>query len=119
MQRVVPTQTTSLPTALEGAPRAHAHGAMGNAGSDTVQNSDDQVFTDDNLQEIFQNYDKDESGDIDCTELGEILENILHIKPSESSLKDLIAEVDINKDGSLQFDEFHELVRRPHHLPCL
>ena len=92
---------------------------MRNSGAATVQNSDNQVFTDENLQEIFKKYDKDESGDIDCTELGEILENLLHIKPSESSLKDLIAEVDINNDGSLQFDEFHELVRRPHYVSCL
>jgi len=92
---------------------------MGNAESVTVLNSDNQMLTDDDLQDIFKKYDKDESGDIDCTELGEILENLLHIKPSESSLKDLIAKVDINKDGSLQFDEFHELVRRPHHVSCL
>ena len=86
---------------------------MGNAGSVTVLSGDNQILTDDDLQEIFKKYDKDESGSIDCTELGAILENLLLIKPSESSLKDLIADVDINKDGSLQFDEFQELVR-PH-----
>ena len=86
---------------------------MGNAGSVTVLNRDNQILTDGDLQEIFKQYDKDESGSIDCTELGDILENLILIKPSESSLKDLIADVDINRDGSLQFDEFKELVR-PH-----
>jgi len=85
---------------------------MGNAGSVTVLSSENQILTDDDLQEIFKNYDKDESGSIDCTELGAILENLLLIKPSESSLKDLIADVDINKDGSLQFAEFQELVKK-------
>lgn len=85
---------------------------MGNAGSVTVLSSDNQILTDSDLQEIFKKYDKDDSGSIDCTELGTILESLLLIKPSESSLKDLIADVDINKDGSLQFDEFQELVKK-------
>ena len=90
---------------------------MGNAGSVTVLSSENKALTKDDLEDIFKQYDKDESGSLDCTELGSLLENLLMMKPSESSLKDLIADVDINMDGSLQFDEFVELVR-PHRL-CL
>ena len=78
------------------------------AGGYTAEELDDVV--DAPLKKLFRAYDADNSDSIDVAKLGPILESLLAIKPSESTLRDLIAEVDINNDGVLQLDEFLQLV---------
>ena len=103
---------------------------MGNSASVTLLNEHSQEMNDADLEKVFRAHDADDSDSIDVAELGAILESLLAIKPSESTLKDLITEVDINNDGVLQLDEFIQLVsargvaatatiRRRAHAPAL
>ena len=103
---------------------------MGNSASVTLLNENSQEMNDADLEKVFRAHDADESDSIDVAELGAILESLLAIKPSESTLKDLITEVDINNGGVLQRDEFIQLVsargvaapatiRRRAHAPAL
>ena len=91
------------------------HAAMGNSASVTLLNENSQEMNDADLEKVFRAHDADNSDSIDVAELGAILESLLAIKPSESTLKDLITEVDINNDGVLQLDEFLQLVRTGAH----
>ena len=88
---------------------------MGNSASVTLLNENSQEMNDADLEKVFRAHDADNSDSIDVAELGAILESLLAIKPSESTLKDLITEVDINNDGVLQLDEFIQLVRTGAH----
>jgi calmodulin len=45
----------------------------------------------------------DRSGDITAEELGEVMKG-LGLNPSESELHDLIAEADVNNNGSIDFN---------------
>jgi hypothetical protein len=42
------------------------------------------------------------SGDITAEELGEVMKS-LGLSPSDSELRDLVAEADVNNDGSIDF----------------
>ncbi|NEO84740.1 MAG: hypothetical protein F6J87_10870 [Spirulina sp. SIO3F2] len=57
----------------------------------------------------FVKYDKDESGEINVTELGQVLRS-LGEKPSAAELTAMIKSVDKNKNGKLEFDEFLKLM---------
>eukprot|EP00929_Paragymnodinium_shiwhaense_P111332 TRINITY_DN7923_c0_g1_i1.p2 TRINITY_DN7923_c0_g1~~TRINITY_DN7923_c0_g1_i1.p2 ORF type:complete len:151 (-),score=59.22 TRINITY_DN7923_c0_g1_i1:208-660(-) len=55
--------------------------------------------------EAFQLFDADGSGTIDLTELGTVLRS-LGQNPKEAELQRLINDVDVDKNGSLDFPEF-------------
>ena len=54
---------------------------------------------------FFDLFDKDSSGTITTKELGTIMRN-LGQNPSEEELKQMIREVDLNGDGTIDFKEF-------------
>ena len=54
---------------------------------------------------FFDLFDKDSSGSITTKELGTIMRN-LGQNPSEEELKQMIREVDLNGDGTIDFKEF-------------
>ncbi|KAB5518073.1 hypothetical protein GE09DRAFT_1157439, partial [Coniochaeta sp. 2T2.1] len=54
-------------------------------------------------RQVFDLFDKDHTGDITAAELGEVMRG-LGLNPSDSELHDLIAEADVNKDGSIDFN---------------
>jgi calmodulin len=56
-------------------------------------------------KEVFQVFDKDGTGDITASELGEVMRE-LGLNPSEAELRDLVSEVDVNNDGVISFEEF-------------
>ncbi|KAL2130343.1 hypothetical protein VTI74DRAFT_6569 [Chaetomium olivicolor] len=60
-------------------------------------------------REVFEIFDKDGTGDITADELGQVMKE-LGLNPSDEELRDLINEVDLNKDGVISFDEFLALM---------
>jgi calmodulin len=53
----------------------------------------------------FELFDKDRDGTITTTELGTVIEK-LGQKPSDTDLKEMIKEVDLDGNGSIDFNEF-------------
>ncbi|ODQ78637.1 hypothetical protein BABINDRAFT_172009 [Babjeviella inositovora NRRL Y-12698] len=63
------------------------------------------------FKEAFSLFDKDNDGKITTKELGTVMRS-LGQNPSESELKDLVNEVDINNDGNIDFPEFLTMMAR-------
>ncbi|ODV94649.1 hypothetical protein PACTADRAFT_50513 [Pachysolen tannophilus NRRL Y-2460] len=63
------------------------------------------------FKEAFSLFDKDNDGKITTKELGTVMRS-LGQNPSESELNDMINEVDVNNDGSIDFPEFLTMMAR-------
>lgn len=61
------------------------------------------------LWEAFKVFDADGSGNISANELGQVMRS-LGQSPSETDLRDMIKEVDIDLSGSIDFEEFKTLM---------
>ncbi|XP_052805415.1 calmodulin-A-like isoform X1 [Mya arenaria] len=68
--------------------------------SDTL--TDDQIRE---YREAFSLFDKDGDGMITTQELGTVLKSLCQ-KPTDNELKDMINEVDLDGNGTIDFDEF-------------
>jgi len=72
---------------------------------------DMQALTDDDLEEMWRRYDRDDSGEIDEVELRWMLEDVQERSQGHRSLSDEVFQVckekiDINNDGAVSFAEF-------------
>jgi calmodulin len=63
------------------------------------------------FKEAFEIFDKNKDGYITTKELGDIMKN-LGQNPSEAELQDMINEVDIDGNGTINFKEFLGLMAR-------
>ena len=64
------------------------------------------------LQTAFKMFDKDNSGQIDSSEIKQLLEGEeFQDVYSAAQLEQAIREVDQNGDGEIDFDEFLEMMR--------
>ena len=70
--------------------------------------TDEQVAE---FKEAFSLFDKDGDGKITTKELGTVMRS-LGQNPTEAELQDMINEVDQDKNGSIEFDEFLNLMSR-------
>ncbi|KAL2118755.1 hypothetical protein VTJ04DRAFT_5714 [Mycothermus thermophilus] len=61
------------------------------------------------FREVFNIFDKDGTGDITADELGHVMKE-LGLNPTESELRDLVNEADLNNDGVISFEEFLALM---------
>ena len=61
------------------------------------------------LWEAFKVFDGDGSGGISANELGQVMRS-LGQSPSDTDLRDMIKEVDVDFSGSIDFDEFKTLM---------
>ena len=57
------------------------------------------------FREAFSLFDHDENGSISAKELGEVL-RALGQDPSDTELRDMINEVDVDGNGTVEFEEF-------------
>merc|ERR1719481_1720581 len=65
---------------------------------------------DDLIREVFSLFDADKNGEIDMEELKEVMTR-LGIEPSEEDLAKMIAVVDKNENGAVDFVEFLEMMK--------
>ncbi|CAN6652031.1 calmodulin [Trichomonascus vanleenenianus] len=63
------------------------------------------------FKEAFSLFDKDNDGQITTKELGVVMRS-LGQNPSESELSDMINEVDVDNDGTIDFPEFLTMMAR-------
>ncbi|KAF3177586.1 hypothetical protein EYR41_008762 [Orbilia oligospora] len=61
------------------------------------------------FQDAFKIFDKDGNGEISIDELGAVM-NSLGQQPTESELRDIIHEVDLDNTGTIDFQEFLALM---------
>ena len=66
------------------------------------------LITNEKLKAAFRLFDKDGSGTISPDEI----RKVLGINSSDKHLNKLIAEIDENGDGEIQFDEFCKMMKR-------
>ena len=79
-----------------------------------MNDSNEQILNEDKIKEFkeaFNIFDKDKDGYITTKELGDIMKN-LGQTPSEAELQDMINEVDIDGNGTIDFKEFLGLMAR-------
>ena len=62
-------------------------------------------------REAFALFDKNGDGTITVTELGTVMRSLGN-NPTDSELQDMINEVDADGNGTLEFDEFCQLMAR-------
>ncbi|GAU98913.1 hypothetical protein RvY_09989 [Ramazzottius varieornatus] len=74
----------------------------------TEQLSDKQVA---NFKQAFVLFDKDGNGIISPADLASAMKS-LGLSPTEANLQDMINEVDIDGDGSVEFSEFLRMMVR-------
>jgi len=63
------------------------------------------------FQEAFGLFDKDGDGKITSTELGVVMRS-LGQRPTEAELRDMVNEVDEDGNGTIEFDEFLQMMSR-------
>ncbi|KRX88755.1 Calmodulin [Trichinella pseudospiralis] len=63
------------------------------------------------FQEAFNLFDKDGDGKITSQELGIVMRS-LGQRPTESELRDMVNEVDEDGNGTIEFDEFLQMMSR-------
>jgi hypothetical protein len=72
----------------------------------------DKIFNEEeiqNLKDIFDLYDKDQSGKIESGDLENILTSL---KRDPEEAKEMLSEIDPNHDGEITFDEFVSLMAK-------
>lgn len=72
------------------------------------QLSDTQIAE---LREAFSLFDKDGDGDISVKELGTVMRS-LGQNPSDQELDEMIREVDVDGNGTIDFEEFLQMMAR-------
>uniref|UniRef100_A0A646QDE0 Calglandulin n=1 Tax=Hemiscolopendra marginata TaxID=943146 RepID=A0A646QDE0_9MYRI len=70
--------------------------------------TDEQVAE---FKEAFMLFDKDEDGTITSSELGVVMRS-LGQRPSETELRDMVNEVDIDGNGTIEFNEFLQMMSK-------
>ncbi|VDM44554.1 unnamed protein product [Toxocara canis] len=74
-----------------------------------VVNEDDNAGLEEELREAFRLYDKEGNGYIAVSDLRDIL-RALDENVSEDELDEMIAEIDADGSGTVDFDEFMEMM---------
>ncbi|RKO84287.1 calmodulin, partial [Blyttiomyces helicus] len=64
-------------------------------------------------KQAFNFFDRDKSGAIDFEELGNVMDS-LGIKASESEMRAMIANIDVDQTGTVDFDEFYAMSCKGH-----
>nr|XP_022334736.1 calcium-binding protein LPS1-alpha-like [Crassostrea virginica] len=74
-----------------------------------VENLTEEQIND--IKEAFLVFDKDGDGTVSTEELGEVMRSMGQ-NPTEKELLDMIAEVDVDGNGDVEFDEFLQMMAK-------
>lgn len=77
----------------------------------TVTINEELLLNEKNLRLTFDYFDKDRSGQLDSSEIEELLHLRSRDESNKAIVKELIAKFDTNNDGVLCFEEFKELIK--------
>uniref|UniRef100_A0A336KJR2 CSON004991 protein n=1 Tax=Culicoides sonorensis TaxID=179676 RepID=A0A336KJR2_CULSO len=113
---IVSTPSTPKPMATAGMNAKNKHGKKKKAVYDLVVRidlkehglNDEQVSE---FKEAFMLFDKDEDGTISVTELGVVMRS-LGQRPTETELRDMVNEWDENGNGTIEFNEFLQMMSK-------
>lgn len=83
---------------------------------ETLPEESDEVDTDARLVQMFKCFDKDGSGTIDANELHQMF-LYMGITTTEAEVKDIIAQVDDNGDGTIDEQEFLVVMKKAQGTP--
>ena len=72
---------------------------------------DDLSQDKENYKKIFEMYDSNKDGNVNSLELANILKAI-DINASDEEIKDIIAEMDLEGNGEINFENFVSIVKR-------
>ena len=72
---------------------------------------DDLSQDKENYKKIFEMYDSNKDGNVNSLELANILKAI-DINASDEEIKDIIAELDLEGNGEINFENFVSIVKR-------
>ncbi|KAI4324297.1 hypothetical protein L6164_023848 [Bauhinia variegata] len=70
-----------------------------------------KIGSDENLSEAFQYFDKNRSGYIEFEELREALLDDDSLQNNDQVIKDILSDVDLDKDGLISFEEFKAMMK--------
>ena len=70
-------------------------------------------------RDAFALIDRDSSGTISKEELTQLLQSLQGRKPTEAEIKYIMDKIDIDRSGTIEFDEFLSLMSRPELSPTL
>ena len=63
-------------------------------------------------REAFNLFDKDGNGRITVSEIREVMVSMGGNKPTDDEIRDLIADIDTDNNGTLEFEEFLVFMQR-------
>lgn len=61
------------------------------------------------MRQVFDQFDEDKSGSIDAEELYKVMKFLGH-EMSESQVMELLSQVDVDNNGTVEFDEFKQML---------
>ncbi|XP_017786669.1 PREDICTED: calmodulin-beta-like isoform X2 [Nicrophorus vespilloides] len=103
-----PTSTTVKNTKNKKKGKHHQHDLIVTINLNEYGLSEDQVAE---FKEAFMLFDKDEDGNITMAELGVVMRS-LGQRPTETELRDMVNEVDQDGNGTIEFNEFLQMMSR-------
>eukprot|EP00195_Chlamydomonas_chlamydogama_P009706 CAMPEP_0202899710 /NCGR_PEP_ID=MMETSP1392-20130828/7867_1 /ASSEMBLY_ACC=CAM_ASM_000868 /TAXON_ID=225041 /ORGANISM="Chlamydomonas chlamydogama, Strain SAG 11-48b" /LENGTH=154 /DNA_ID=CAMNT_0049585965 /DNA_START=94 /DNA_END=558 /DNA_ORIENTATION=- len=68
------------------------------------------------FREVFDLMDRDKGGTLSIEEVKQLME-MLGMKVKQDELEQLVSEIDIDGSGQVDFEEFLQVMARPHEVP--
>jgi calmodulin len=67
------------------------------------------------LRQIFNMFDRNKNGRIDCVELRSVMEQLTQSRFTDEDVRQMMDEADANGNGNIEYTEFSEIMIRYRH----